>query len=136
MSKKIRSLAALIVAMLLVPIARAEGVALDGLWENRQVPGRYFSIHVYRETIVLVDLHRMEEGAPALAAAYVGTARDYVLKPLANLPGSASANWSLRLIVRNSGEVLLTPVVSDPPPPLFDPFVIDLQKVVQGCISE
>lgn len=64
----------------------AETVSIDGIWQNEAQENAYYSISSDGNTVVIIDLKRLEVGKSTLAATYVGSLSDLLLTPLAKFP--------------------------------------------------
>ncbi len=59
---------------------------IDGMWQDDSRQTDYYSIFQDGNTIVVIDLSRLESGRSTLAATYVGPINDALLTPLAAFP--------------------------------------------------
>lgn len=58
---------------------------VTGLWQETNNEEAYYSFHQNGNTIIIIDLLRLESSGTKLSATYMGSVEDYVLNPM--LPG-------------------------------------------------
>jgi hypothetical protein len=54
------------------PHVQAQAEWFDGIWQNRDNPASYFSLHIEGNQVVLVDLATLERTGRTLASSYRG----------------------------------------------------------------
>ncbi len=114
----------LILAIISTIAVGAESV--DGIWQSESQEKSYYSIHQHGNTIVLIDLSRLEFGGETLSAAYIGSVDDLVLNQMAKFPLKPEFDFPLKITFISDKEATLMPLVEGD---VVDVFFIKLKKV-------
>lgn len=76
---------------------------VTGLWQDTNNEEAYYSFHQNGNTVVVIDLLRLESYGKTLSAAYVGSIEDYILDPM--LPG-----LSISVTFQSDKEATIAPI--------------------------
>lgn len=86
----------------------AEAVSIDGIWQNEAQENAYYSISQDGNTVVIIDLKRLEVGKSTLAATYVGSLSDLLLTPLVKFPEFPFDQTPIRVFFTSNTEGTVT----------------------------
>jgi hypothetical protein len=108
MIKNLKQLIFILLIFFSITVFSAEAVLIDGIWQDEAQENAYYSISQDGNTVVIIDLKRLEAGKSTLAATYVGSLSDLLLTPLAKSPKFPFDQTPIRVFFTSNTEGTMT----------------------------
>lgn len=83
--------------------------SIDGIWQDQSRENSYYAVSQNEDTIILINLSRLEAGGNTFAATYIGSKSDLLLTPLAAFPVSPFDQIPLRINFTSDTEATIFP---------------------------
>lgn len=108
------------------PINASDNYA--GIWRDKSLEGRFYSIHDNGNQLVIIDLYRLEYWQNPLVATYISTNYDVntaILSPIESAP-TLGGDLAIQIVFQSDLEAIIT---LDPSIIAFDGGITILEKL-------